>query len=151
MKKIVAFLLILIFITPVWAEDTIDIVTTQVYTGTIYSNTMIGSGWTNWTPYLNGELLSEATFYEITGDVAAAQKTKAKRMWFFSFLGIGLTSLAVAPIYGNFPPPGDPDVIGAGVLLLSGVIFTFGSLGFVGRTRPLPYALRLAEDFNATH
>lgn len=73
MKRLAAVGLLVLVGAAIHAEDTIDIVTREVYTASYGNGAMFGTSWGTWAPYLNGERISEEDFYRITGDEASAR------------------------------------------------------------------------------
>jgi len=155
MKKFLALMIVLMFVVmvtiPAYSEDTIDIVTRRIMTGSVNNGTMIGSSWDVWTPYLNGIKISETYFYRIAGDESSAITSRRRNITANSLFWSGLLAIAGGcTLMWTTDVEGIQVYSGLGISAV-GIGCFFASIPFMGNTRPYPYAFRLAEAFNESH
>lgn len=133
----------------------IEIWTKSQIVGSAYKGSFSATTVSTWTAYLDGEKLREEDFFRITGDLKTSELAHSRRIWAISIFWPSLVLAFGGEIVwlstmdelgGN-----NPIVIAGGVAMLSGLAGLLVTIPLASNTRELPYAVHLAERYNANH
>ncbi len=154
MKRLIAVVLLVAFSGSVFAEGVIDVVPVERFFMSFNQYGGYGAAYTDWTAYCDGRRISEADFYDLTGDWYSEESARSRDAWGWSlFLGGAAVTTGGLVMAGFGESEVDhPTLFWSGVAVSwTGIASMCCSLFFTGKIRNYEYAARLAEEYNATY
>jgi len=162
LKRIGLLFLVFLLISPCFSQSIIDIEVKNYGIINTYSSIPTFVVNSLWIPYLDGERIREYDFYKITGDAISAsadlERRNKARLYGWTgggafFLGLtGLLAIALSSYgevpFNELPPEILAGTIGSTIAFGGGLVVFLLADRYTGNTRPVSYALRLAQEYN---